>query len=109
MNEQGFFGTLFDFTFSRFIATRLIKLAYAVAMIVGIAGVVAAVVAGLGSGQPGAGLIALVVGPIVFFMYLIVVRLWCEFFIVIFAMAEDLDDIRKGIQRLSGDATKPPP
>ena len=101
MNEKGFFGRLFDLSFSRFIATTLIKVVYRVAMLVGAFLSVIAIGSGFALGQPVQGVIALVLAPLGFLVYLIVVRLYCEFFIVVFAMAEDLEDIRKGIERLS--------
>jgi hypothetical protein len=108
MNETGFFGTLFDLSFSRFIASKLIKFVYVLAIIAGVIVVVVAVVSGFGSGQPVQGIIALIVGPFAFFAYLILIRLYCEFFIVVFAIAEDLNDIRRGIQRLAGPPAPPP-
>ena len=107
MSERRFFGRLFDLSFSRFIATSLIKLVYVLAMIAGILGAIAFSVQCFAKGDPMPGPVSLLVSPLGLLAYLIVVRVYCEFLIVIFAIAEDLEDIRGGIKRLSEPGSAP--
>jgi hypothetical protein len=113
--EPSLFGRLFDFSFTRFAATSLIKTFYVLAMVLGLIVAVLAVAAAFGAfdtvssevsqatggGNVTKGLITLVLAPFVFFAYVLLLRLVCEVLIVLFTIAEDTDDIRKGIKRLN--------
>jgi len=97
---RGFFSSLFDLSFTSFITTRLIKLLYAMLI------VLAAVTAlALGSGLSIAataiggrflGLLAFViVGPVVFLVNVILARVMLEGAIVFFRMAEHTAQIAR--------------
>ena len=59
---RGFFGALFDFSFSEFVTTRLIRLLYGIGVVVGAVIAVGAILRGFGQ-SPGAGIAALIVAP----------------------------------------------
>jgi hypothetical protein len=95
-NDKGFFGSLFDFSFDNFIAPKLVKFLYVLSLIVVSIAAIVFVIAGLvglGNGTP-AGLLALILAPLVWLIYLVAARLWLEFFIVVFKISDDLKDIR---------------
>ncbi len=92
---EGFFKSLFDFSFSSFITTRVIKILY----ILFVAG---AAIAALGiiifgfSQSAGTGILNLIiVAPLVFLIWVISARVYLEIIIVVFRIGEDLSDIKK--------------
>jgi uncharacterized membrane protein len=88
----GFFGALFDFSFSNFITTKLIKVLYILSII--LAGLFALAILGAGVAQgAGAGLFALIIAPVLFLFYVIIARVWMELIIVVFRIAENTRDI----------------
>jgi hypothetical protein len=94
-SPKGFLPSLFDFSFSSFIATRLVKLLYGLAM-VGIA--LAAVSMVVGAFQEGllAGLFMLLIGaPLATLFMLVYARIVAELMIVVFRISEN-------IQRIAG-------
>ena len=87
--QKGFFGALFDLSFSEFITTKLIKVLYILLLILLALGYLAAVVAGF-SNSLGQGLLTMfIVGPLVVLLYLILIRISLEMMIVIFRIEEN--------------------
>ena len=93
MNHQrGFFGALFDFSFSELITTRVIKFLFVLAMI----GAAIMSVFYIGAGfahSAGLGVLVLLLSPIVFILYVIAARIWLEVLIVVFRISEDVKRI----------------
>lgn len=87
--HRGFFGSLFDISFTEFVTTRIIKFLYILFMVVigigTIAGIVMAFISSIGFGF----LTLLVLAPIGFLLYLILARVWLELIIIIFRIAEN--------------------
>jgi len=75
MEVKGFFGSLFDFSFTEFITPRIIKLLFVLAII--IAGIAALVMffAGIATGGPGA-FLAIIGAPLLFLIYVVGARVW---------------------------------
>lgn len=93
-NPGSFFSALFDFSFSQFVTTRLIKVLYILSIIViGLAAVVF-LIAGLTQGTASA-ILALVLAPLFFLIYVIFARVWMEIIIVIFRIAENTREIAR--------------
>jgi hypothetical protein len=88
----GVFATLFDFSFNEFVTTRLIKFLYALGMIVAAVGSLGFVVRGFAS-SIGTGFVCLLVSPMAFLLYVLLIRIWLEVLIVIFRIAEHLREI----------------
>jgi hypothetical protein len=88
----GFFRALFDFSFTEFVTTRLIRLLYGIGVVVGAASAALAIARGLQVGL-GAGIVALIVAPLIFLLVVIIVRVWLEIIIVVFRIAEYLRDM----------------
>jgi Domain of unknown function (DUF4282) len=86
---KGFLASLFDLDFKEFITTKIIKLLY----ILGIccAGLSAAIMLLVGLIQGGTGLVALVVAPVAFLLWVIGLRVWLELVIVIFKISENTE------------------
>ena len=95
-NDRGFFGSLFDFSFDNFIATKLVKFLYVLTLIMlSIASLVYLVLGlvALGNGS-GYGLLFIILAPVIWLFGLVVSRLYLELVIVMFKISEDIKDIR---------------
>ncbi len=87
-----FLRALFDFSFSQFITTRLIRLLYAIGVLIAVVVTVGAIVRGFNEGA-GTGIVSLIVAPLVFLLVVIIARVWLEIIIVVFRIAEYLRDM----------------
>ncbi|KQC08308.1 MAG: hypothetical protein APR54_00480 [Candidatus Cloacimonas sp. SDB] len=88
VENKSFLAALFDVSFSEFITTKLIKIIF----VIGI--VIAAIVAlffiiGAFVSSFWAGLGSLIISPIIFLIYVLIIRIWLELIIVIFKIAEN--------------------
>ena len=90
--SKGFLGTLFDFSFSEFISEDLIRILYAITIILAIVAAIAGVFAAF-SNSVSAGIGALILAPIVLFVYILFARVMMEFLIVFFRIADHLKEI----------------
>lgn len=90
--SKGFFGSLFDVSFSSFVTSKLIKVVYVLWMILSALLTIGVIVAGFGR-STGLGILALVLSPVAFFLCLILGRVYCELVIVLFRIAEHVRDI----------------
>jgi hypothetical protein len=98
MDNKGFFAALFDFSFSEFITTKIIKIIYAILIV--LAGIVALLLIGVGfNASKAVGVIALIFSPVVFIIYVIFARLWLEVLIVVFKIAEHAKDIALNVKK----------
>lgn len=85
----GFFGALFDFSFTHFVTPKIVKFVYVLATIVlGLVWLVF-LVAGFSS-SAGAGAFALFVGPIITVIYLAFIRMTLEFYLAVVRTSEDI-------------------
>src|SRR5262249_27840233 len=88
---------LFDLTFSRFVALSLVRIAYVLLMIAGLAALAFVITYLFQIGRQDttiAALLLLLLAPIIYLPYLVLLRLICEVLIVVFAMAEDIEELR---------------
>ena len=88
MEGKGFFGSLFDLSFTEFITTRIIKLLFILAIIGSGLGALGIVVTASRAGGAAIAL-GIILAPIVFFLYVLCARIWLELIIVIFRIAEN--------------------
>ena len=98
MGDKGFFGALFDFSFSSFITTKIIKLLY---IIIAIGCVISLVAATFMQGFMG--FISGLIGVVVVFL---LSRIYLELMIVLFRMAENLEVIAN--RSKTGETELPP-
>ncbi len=95
--RKGFFGSLYDFSFSSFIFPRLVRFLYAVCLILVTIGALGALVGALAGGDflrdnfdfelPG--WTALIIVPVAYFIYIILLRIWFEMIYVLFGIYEN--------------------
>ena len=100
---KGLFRSLFDFSFTSLITTKIIRFVYALLVVLYTLGAVGLFIGGLASGRASGVLFALILVPIGYLVYLILIRIWMEFLIVVFRMGDDIHAMRMG------GGTIPPP
>lgn len=100
---MGFFGALFDFSFSQFVTTRLVRFLYAVLVLIDALIALGAIARAFNEGA-GAGLVALILAPILFLILVVITRVYLEIVIVIFRIAEYLREMsgRGGAEQTGG-------
>lgn len=87
--NKGFFGALFDFSFSTFITPMIVKAVYILS--VGVLVLVWLVYLAIGFSQSaGFGVAVLIIGPIILIVYLAFIRMTLEFYLAIVRMSEDI-------------------
>ena len=96
--SKGFFGSLFDISFTSFVTSRIVKFLYVLIIILLVLGAIALIAAVLGGGPYAQNLpfpapLAVIVIAILFFLYLILARVQLEIITVIFRMSEHLAEI----------------
>ncbi|MCI0433601.1 MAG: DUF4282 domain-containing protein [Gemmatimonadetes bacterium] len=87
--DTGFLGSLFDFSFSNFITARLIKVLYALGLVVAGLCVMVMLTTAFGYGFMF-GLLALLVAPILFLFIAMYMRVIMEVLIVVFRISENV-------------------
>jgi hypothetical protein len=95
-NAGGFLSALFDFSFTTFVTTKLVKVLYVLCIIVAALYAVFFIIAGFARGGIF-GILALIGSVILFFAFVIYSRICMEVIIVIFRGAEHLAElVRQG-------------
>ncbi len=89
---MGFLRALFDFSFSQFITTRLVRLLYGIGVLVAVVVTLGAIVAGFNE-SAGRGILTLIVAPLIFLLIVILARVQLEIIIVVFRIAEYLREM----------------
>jgi hypothetical protein len=93
--EKGFVASLFDFSFSSLITTRIIKVVYIILTVVlSLIGIVI-FAAGLARGG-GGGILQAILSPVLWLLYMIWARISLEVLIIIFRIGEDVRRIAYG-------------
>jgi hypothetical protein len=91
--SKGFFGSLFDFSFTTFITSKIIKLLYALSVVGAGLGALAFIIGGF-SNSVGLGVVMLLIGgPLYFLIVVIYARVFLEIIIVLFRMAEHIAEL----------------
>lgn len=94
---KGFISGLFDFSFTNLVAPKVIKFLYGLFLVVwalGILGGLGMVVFTLIQGEIIGALVSLILLPIVAVVYLILIRMYHELIIIMFKIAENLEQIK---------------
>lgn len=88
MENKGFFGSLFDLSFKEFVTTRIIKVLFILAIIGSGIGTLVMLIGGIAGGGAGA-FVVIILSPILFFLYVVLARIWLEVIIVLFRISEN--------------------
>lgn len=91
-NENRFWASLFDFSFSKFVTIRVFKLIYWINII--LAGLLAILtIAGSLRESLWLGILALIVAPLLFLVYILLLRIALEAIAVIFHIGDHVKNI----------------
>ncbi len=96
MDPKGFFASLFDFSFSSFVTTKIIKVLYILAIIGAGIGALFVLFTGFASGRFFGVLFSFVLAPLYFVLGVILARVWLEIVIVLFRIAENTQKLADG-------------
>jgi len=89
---MNFLSALFDFSFSEFVTTKIIKILYGILIVLAGVAALVAIISGF-TNSVGQGILMLILSPLVFLLYVILARVWLELVIVIFRIAENVGEI----------------
>jgi hypothetical protein len=96
--RKGFFGALFDTRFDNLITPSLVRFLFIVSMILLTLAYVVWVIAGFAS-KASTGVLALVLGPLVALLYLILIRVYLELIVVLFKIREAAEETAENTRR----------
>ena len=101
-DAKGLMGALFDLSFRHFATPHIVRIVYILAMIaIGVGALVSIISAFvmMGNRQAGAGVVLLLVTPVIALLYLALARMTMEMYVAICRAAEELGRIRDGLSR----------
>lgn len=90
--SKGFFSKLFDFSFRDFITPTIVAILYGILIVIAGIGAIALIVRGF-SAAWYLGVIALVLSPIVFLLYVIMFRVYLEIVVALIRIAQNTTDM----------------
>jgi hypothetical protein len=106
VTQKGFFASLFDISFSSLVTTRIIKVVYAIILVV--LGLIAVVALITGIARGGGSIIAtIIIVPLAFLLYTIFFRIYLEIVIVLFRIMETNQELVE-LTRAQGPGGAPP-
>jgi len=91
---KGFFNNLFDFSFSEFITIKIIKILFGIGILAAAVGALYFIVWGFHGGV-FAGILTIILSPVVFIIYTILVRVYLEIIMVLFRIADNTSKMVK--------------
>ena len=86
--SAGFLASLFDFSFSSFITTKLVRVIYVLAIAGNALFALVLVAGGFGRGFMSGVFALFVIAPLVFLLFTALARLWLEVMVVLFRTVE---------------------
>lgn len=86
--SKGFFGRLFDLSFSEFITPSLIKVIYVLGIVLAGLAALFVLVAFANAGDGGI-VIGIIVAPLVFMLYVLLARVFAEIYLILFKIEEN--------------------
>ena len=91
-DHSGFIASLFDLSFSEFVTPKIIRFLFMLAIALSGLGALVIVIAGFSAGT-AVGILALLLSPVVFGLYVLLARISLELTIVVFRIAENTGDL----------------
>ncbi len=101
-SQPSFFGSLFDFSFSRFVTIRLVKFLYVISVISLVVVMIGVIIVGFTEAVSGVEVVGwIVLGPVLALFHLIMVRVLLELVVVVFRVGETATEIRDLLNKSS--------
>ncbi len=95
---SGYLDALFDFSFTEFITTKMIKILYGLGILLAALGTLGLIVRGF-TDSFGKGILFLMISPVVFIIYVIIARVILEVVTVLFRISEHLGEIAQNLKK----------
>jgi len=95
MQTNGFLGSLFDYSFSSFITSKIIKVLYVLTTIVVALWAFLLILVAFNASSGAGMLTLLVIGPLLFLIAMIYARVGLELLMVIFRIHEDVRELNQ--------------
>ncbi len=89
MEHRGFFGALFDVSFTSFVTTKIIKVIYVITLVLIGLGALGFTIAAFSQSAAGGLFVLLIAAPLVGLLYVIYARVLLEIVIAIFRIMEN--------------------
>lgn len=89
-NSTGFVNSLFDLSFKEMITTKIIRVLYVIGIVFAAVIALGFIVKSFASGF-FLGLLVLILSPVIFLLYVIFFRVWCEILLILFRIAENTE------------------
>ncbi|NIV40184.1 MAG: DUF4282 domain-containing protein [Anaerolineae bacterium] len=96
MEDKGFFGALFDLSFSEFVTIKFIRILYIIFLMLIAIGFIFGIIGGFVSmftDSFWSGLWKIIVAPIGALISIVLTRIWLEVLAVVFRIAENTTDL----------------
>lgn len=90
--SKGFFARLFDFSFRDFITPTIIAILYGILIAIAVIAAIAVIVSGFTQAW-WLGLIALILSPVIFLLYVIMFRVYLEIVVALIRIAQNTTDM----------------
>lgn len=97
-DAKGFLSRLFDLSFQSFITTSIIKVLYVLFIIVAGLAALGFIAVGFAS-NAGVGVVALILSPLIFLLYVIMARVYLEIVIVLFRIHDQTAETARNTRK----------
>ncbi len=97
--KTGFVGSIFDFSFSNFVTSKIVKIIYVLALILICLFGVGIFFSGLARGNVAGFVTAFIGTPLYLVIAVLYARVFCEILIIIFKISENLGEISDKLDR----------
>ncbi len=101
MQEKGFLSIIFDFSFTEFVTTKVIKFLLGLAIVVNVIVTIFWIGGGF-SVSTLTGILFIILSPVIYLILMLFARIYLELIIVIFRIAENLIKIRNSLSSEQG-------
>lgn len=92
--QRGFFGSLFDLSFTSFVTMKVIKVLFVLAIIAAVLATIGIMVSGSNiPNLPVPSAVLIIAAPIIGFLYILIARIYMEIIMVTFRIAEYLREL----------------
>ncbi len=98
MQQKGFLASLFDLSFSSMITVRIIQILYVLSLL-GAALYTIVIIAIAFSASDAAGVVVLILSPLIFIVFAIFARVYLEVLVVVFKIADNTAAIADNTKR----------
>jgi hypothetical protein len=88
-NQKGFFGSLFDFSFTHYVTPKIIKIIFGLVIVVSALGALVVAIAAFAHNIVLGFFVLIIIAPLIFFVYVILYRVFLEVVMAVFTIAEN--------------------